>query len=245
MNSGPESEKRSPQPTEEVKQPPSDSEPDASLDEEDGLNSSQAGPRGKKNLRIAASSRVNFSKLSAREKEQRCQNLSKQLRNLKKKNHRLQEKLRRVSAHLQPPEHELHARQHAQGLADVQRAETIISENREFELPDQNQFIYNLCTQIVDGRLPLDSLPFQIMTTMVRNGLTPREKRGDELDFSARPEVPRVNFRERSVQISKKEFETYFTCGMNEELVRILTGSFENRSVPGGPDLPAAPVLAP
>ena len=79
---------------------------------------------------------------------------------------------------------------------------------------------------------------------MVRAGLTTKEKRGEELVFGERPEVPRVNFRERSLQISKKEFETYALNGLNEDLVRILTGSFENRSAPGGPASNSAQVAA-
>ena len=115
--------------------------------------------REKKN-RVSAKSRVNFSKLSAREKEQRCLNLAKQLRSLKKKNQRLHTKWRRLPAARDEHKGEQSGEQNRAGVVTFRRANERIATAGNFELPDQRRFLENLCTQIVDGRLPLDSMRF-------------------------------------------------------------------------------------
>ena len=40
---------------------------------------------------------------------------------------------------------------------------------KHFELPDQPDFLLNLCRLIDDGRMALDSLSFLIMATFVRS----------------------------------------------------------------------------
>ena len=126
---------------------------------ESSFSGSSEGDESKK--RVRASSKVNFSKLSSKEKEERCHNLAKQVRNFKKKNRLLQRKLLK---YMQPEPSIVPETKDDTILAAAAQK---ISNYESFELPDQKHFLRNLSQMITDGRLPLDSLSFQIMCTML------------------------------------------------------------------------------
>ena len=96
-----------------------------------------------------------------------------------------------------------HNRSEADAGAFV-RAEEKLREYGFFELPDQPHFLQNLCHQIADGRLALDSLNFLLMSTFVRSRLD-----AHECPSAVDGAQPRVSFQENSVQVSRKEYEIF------------------------------------
>jgi hypothetical protein len=110
--------------------------------------------------RTSASSRVNFSKLTAEEKERRCHNMSKEVKQLRRKIRNMEERLARANNG-----GDFSIMNEGSGVSDVavQRAKEKIKSYRQFELSDQKDLIENLCNIIVQERLKPDSLAFYMI----------------------------------------------------------------------------------
>lgn len=92
--------------------------------------------------RTSASSRVNFSKLTAEEKERRCHNMSKEVKQLRRKIRNMEERLARSSGGTDYHQGE----DSNSGISDnlVQRAKERIKSYQGYELSDQKDLIENL-----------------------------------------------------------------------------------------------------
>jgi hypothetical protein len=110
--------------------------------------------------RTSASSRVNFSKLTAEEKERRCHNMSKEVKQLRRKIRNMEERLARANNG-----GDFSMINEGSGVSDiaVQRAKEKIKSYRHFELSDQKDLIENLCNVVVQERLKPDSLAFYMI----------------------------------------------------------------------------------
>lgn len=185
--------------------------------------------------RTSASSRVNFSKLTAEEKERRCHNMSKEVKQLRRKIRNMEERLARSNSgqDYRPDEH------HSNGVTDsmVQRARDKIKTYQGFELSDQKDLIENLCTVIAQDRMKPDSLAFYMLCTLVRGFLTNEEWTKYEHQPTNNPNSANeeeqlknkeicVSFPEKEVRISKKEFKVFAPYHENEQIMRLLTGQF-------------------
>ena len=121
------------------------------------------------NRRTYASSRVNFSKLTTEEKEQRCLNLAKEVKELRRK-------LKNLSSTSQPKRLlcPLHTRceQTCRDLDCFARAHLALQQANH-AIEDQHSLLQNLCGLIASGRLPAHSLAFNKICTVVRALLSP------------------------------------------------------------------------
>jgi len=102
------------------------------------------------------------------------------------------------------------------------------SSNR-FELSDQKHMLENLINSLADGTLPLDSINFSKICTQIRL-LLPKEKikyinkKGSQIT---------IQFPEREVKITKKEYEAYHDFINNNNVLRKIFGfNQETSSVP-------------
>lgn len=123
--------------------------------------------------RTSASSRVNFSKLTAEEKERRCHNMSKEVKQLRRKIRNMEERLARAHSggeipHSNEPMSEV-------SEASIHSAKNKLKTYQGFELSDQKDLIDNLCSVIVQERLKPDSLAYYMICTLVRGFFTEEE----------------------------------------------------------------------
>lgn len=185
--------------------------------------------------RTSASSRVNFSKLTAEEKERRCHNMSKEVKQLRRKIRNMEERLARCNNG-----GDYRADEYAtNGVTDsmVQRARDKIRNYQGYELSDQKDLIENLCTVISQERLKPDSLAYYMLCTLVRGFLTNEEWAKYEHQPTNNPSSANeeeqlknkeicVSFPEKEVRISKKEFKVFAPYHENEQIMRLLTGQY-------------------
>lgn len=185
--------------------------------------------------RTSASSRVNFSKLTAEEKERRCHNMSKEVKQLRRKIRNMEERLARASTggEYRPEEGNASVNESL-----VQRAKDKLRSYSDYELSDQKDLIENLCTVISQERLKPDSLAFYMLCTLVRGFLTQEEwnkyqnsaqnhGNNDDNDQFGNKEIL-VSFPEKEVRISKKEFKVFAPYHENEQIMRLLTGQLRD-----------------
>lgn len=186
--------------------------------------------------RTSASSRVNFSKLTAEEKERRCHNMSKEVKQLRRKIRNMEERLARSSGGTDYRQGE----DNNSGLSDtmVQRAKEKIKSYQGYELSDQKDLIENLCAVITQDRLKTDSLAYYMICTLVRSYLTNEEwnkyeqngDHNDDKDDNNDKEIL-VSFPEKEVRISKKEFQFFAPYHENEQIMRLLTGQLSDKNL--------------
>uniref|UniRef100_A0A7S3J5E7 Uncharacterized protein n=1 Tax=Euplotes harpa TaxID=151035 RepID=A0A7S3J5E7_9SPIT len=162
--------------------------------------------------RTSASSRVNFSKLTAEEKERRCHNMSKEVKQLRRKIRNMEERLARSS---NCPEFRSGdtGQEYSSNESLIQRAKEKIKNFRGYELSDQKDLLENLCTAISQERLRTDSLAYYMICTIVRGYLTSDEQSKYENsnehndDDNAEGELDNkeilVSFPEKEIRISK------------------------------------------
>ena len=123
--------------------------------------------------RTSASSRVNFSKLTAEEKERRCHNMSKEVKQLRRKIRNMEERLARANNGGDMG----HSHDHGSGVSDpsINSAKDKLKNYQGFELSDQRDLIENLCNVIVQERLKPDSLAYYMICTLVRGYFSDEE----------------------------------------------------------------------
>jgi hypothetical protein len=123
--------------------------------------------------RTSASSRVNFSKLTAEEKERRCHNMSKEVKQLRRKIRNMEERLARSggrdSSHAHDGDH------HGGHENAFHIAKEKLHSAHCYELPDQRDLMENLANFVAQERLKPDSLPYYMICTLVRGCFTPEE----------------------------------------------------------------------
>lgn len=193
--------------------------------------------------RTSASSRVNFSKLTAEEKERRCHNMSKEVKQLRRKIRNMEERLARSSSCTEYRTGDYQGEGHADSL--LRQAKEKLKSYKGYELSDQKDLLENLCTMIIQDRLKPDSLAYYMICTIVRGFLTPeeqakydqnQEENNDkgEGDPNLENKEILISLPEKEVRISKKEFQFYAPYHDNEHIMRLLTGQLsENSQIPG------------
>jgi hypothetical protein len=124
---------------------------------EDSLEKSDSEDPTPAKVRVLASSKVNFSKLNDEEKEMRCHNLAKEVKQLRRKIRNMEGK---VLKHKVPPVQ----KPPTEDVKYFESAQEKLKQN-SFELHDQGKVIANLCKAIVENRLPVDSLAFEMIAT--------------------------------------------------------------------------------
>lgn len=185
--------------------------------------------------RTSASSRVNFSKLTAEEKERRCHNMSKEVKQLRRKIRNMEERLARSNITMDyagsgaSPEN-------AQDNV-VHRAREKLKSYNGYELSDQKDLIDNLSNAIAEDRLKLDSFQFYMICTLVRATLSQEEvnKYSEENDKQNEQNKDTglenkeivISLPEKEVRISRKEFQYYSAFHDNEQVMRLLTGQIK------------------
>lgn len=139
----------------------------------DGHNDSDDNYSDDPKSRTSASSRVNFSKLTAEEKERRCHNMSKEVKQLRRKIRNMEERLARTNNDAEGSG----TRDYSSGVgeASIQLAKDKIKHFKGFELSDQKDLIDNLCSALAQERMKPDSLAYYMLCTIVRGFLTDEE----------------------------------------------------------------------
>jgi len=186
--------------------------------------------------RTSASSRVNFSKLTAEEKERRCHNISKEVKQLRRKIRNMEERLVRANNG-----EVVHSSERGSGISEVSilNAKDKLETYKGFELSDQKDLIDNLCNVIIKEKLKPDSLAYYMICTLVRGYISDDEwkRRYESVDM---PETDNgnndmlknkeiiVTFPEKDVRISKKEYEVFSQFQENEKVMRLLTGQLSS-----------------
>ena len=167
--------------------------------------------------RTSASSRVNFSKLTAEEKERRCHNMSKEVKQLRRKIRNMEERLARSNITMDYA---------GSGTPAESTQDTIVHRAREklksyngYELSDQKDLIDNLSNAISEDRLKLDSFPFYMICTLVRATLSQEEINKYSEENNKKSELNKdtpfenkeilIALPEKEVRISRKEFQYY------------------------------------
>ena len=122
--------------------------------------------------RTSASSRVNFSKLTAEEKERRCQNMSKEVKSLRRKIKLLEQKITTGGGSVEDVEN---TAQKDFESSLLYQALDKLKTFRGYELSDQKDILENFSQMVADGRLHPDSLAFSQICTLIRSHLYPHE----------------------------------------------------------------------
>lgn len=127
----------------------------------EGNNDSDENYSDDPKSRTSASSRVNFSKLTAEEKERRCHNMSKEVKQLRRKIRNMEERLARANNGGDMG----HSHDHGSGVSEpsINMAKDKLKTFKGFELSDQRDLIENLCNVLVQERLKPDSLAYYMI----------------------------------------------------------------------------------
>jgi hypothetical protein len=207
----------------------------STLDEHKDNNDSDEAYSDDPKSRTSASSRVNFSKLTAEEKERRCHNMSKEVKQLRRKIRNMEERLARSSTGMEFRTGDSNSEDLNFGI--VHRAQEKIKSYKGYELSDQKDLIENICNVITQEKLKPDSLPFYMICTLIRAHLTPDELNkyeaegdgGDDQNKEDKLENKEIliSLPEKEVKISKKEYQYYAPYQENEQIMRLLTGQLK------------------
>jgi len=95
-----------------------------------------------------------------------------------------------------------------------------------FEYSDQKYVLENMVNLIADNKIPLDSINFKKICTQVRLML-PKEK---VKHINKKVSQITVQFADREIKITKKEYDTYFSYINNNDVLKRILG-LENESV--------------
>ena len=176
------------------------------------------------NKRTSANSRVNFSKQTPDEKEQRCANLAKEVKELRR-----QLKKGGIDAQAKStPSLNAPSERTSQGIENYTSAQVKLREC-SFEIEDQHFLLDNLCKLIVSGRLPTDSFAFNKICTIVRSRLSLEEQNESRTEFNEGENRPQkrilINLPEQELEISEVEHVFYRPFEHSEILLRLLTGA--------------------
>lgn len=156
---------------------------------------SKGVPRRDKELRVMASSKVNFSKLTPEEQRERYINQKSEIKALKKK-------LKRYSA----DSGEDNTKPLAKALQQAH--------DSAFELPGQKTLIENLCKAIVAGKLVPNSLGYNQICTILR----------DVLNVPYSNEAYSLSLGDKRLNISEVEYKTYSKIPCTDSILLRMIG---------------------
>lgn len=181
----------------------------------------------------------NFSKLSQKEKVEKMTKLSKLVKRYRRKHQCLQTKIKnnigkifykhlceklKINYKNKYLNHNLNL-----DLFQVIKALSKVHSYDGFEYVDQKYAIETLINLLAEGKLPLDSINFKKICTQLRLML-PKEsikylnKKGSQIT---------IQFPEREIKISKKEYEKYHNYINNNDVLRKIFGiEREERHIP-------------
>lgn len=202
--------------------------------------------------RISAFSKVNFTKLSAAEKEERLKNLAKLIKRLRRKVRNLEKKFKQnasktfnkfvthsmtINNKRTDPKNKNNDRLLMKNklntsLEKLCRAMNNLRNCQTHEYEDQIYLIENLTNLIAEDRLPLDSIHFKKICTQVRLLLEEEKVR----HTSSLEQKVVFSFPEKEVSITSKEYDLYSQFKDKEDVMRAIlgvqTGAFKKQSNP-------------
>ena len=144
---------------------------------------SDIGGEGDEN-RVSASSKVNFSKLSAQEKYFRCKQQAYQIKQLRRKLRNLEKKggmVGNMNICKREEESKSKSKCYTENIPSSKEHNHLIIANEAlkkysgFELEDSRHLLSNLSALLLSGRLRPDSLQYSLICSMVRSFLVSQE----------------------------------------------------------------------
>jgi hypothetical protein len=190
--------------------------------------------------RISAFSKVNFTKLSAAEKEDRLKNLAKLVKRLRRKVRNLEKKFKQnasktfnkyvthsIVLNTKKTEPNTKNKEGANiknkinlTIEKLCKALNNLRNYESHEYEDQKFILENLINLIADDRLSLDSIHFKKICTQVRLLLEEEKIR----HTSSEEQKVVFSFPEKDVCITSKEYELYSQFKDKEDVMRAILG---------------------
>jgi hypothetical protein len=198
-----------------------------------------------KNKRVSAFSKVNFSKLSDDEKNERLRNLSglvsrlrKKLRNqdrkFKQKMNKKITKLFESSLGIKPKQEDKDKVEsdhtYCDGLINnLIKSIKILKENENAKFEDEKNLIENLLYIISDNKLSIESIHFKKICTIIRMFIEKEKIKYISEDGKAIT----YSFKEKDIIVTPQEYDYYLPFKNNEEALRNIFGlSMINKDYP-------------
>ena len=178
--------------------------------------------------RVSAYSKVNFSKLSDREKDKRLKNLSTLITRLRKKIRNQETKYNNLT----DKKFKKYFKEKTEGadldLDNLISAIKILKNYNKHEFEDQKNIIQNLIDSIAKGRLTPDSIHFKKICTQARMRMDPKnvkyiEPNSNSINYS---------FLDKDVTIGPTEYEYYKDYQKNENVMRSIFGIEAKKEYP-------------
>ena len=177
-----------------------------------------------KNKRISANSKVNFSKLTEMERNERLDNLTRLGNKLKSKVRKLERKLKCGQSKMISEYINYSSTNKKNKLNfEIQKLCSVINKLKnyeDFDYSDQKNFFESLINMIADEKLNLNSIHFKKICTQVRMFLSKDKinyigRKGHKISYS---------FPNQEVSISSKEFDYYSKYNENENIIQKILG---------------------
>lgn len=184
--------------------------------------------------RICANSKVNFSKLTEAEKDERLKNLAKLVKRLRRKTRNLEQRFKKntnkilnryMSNYLGIKKYKSANNLNNSSplnfnIDNLCKSLKMLRSCDKFDYDDQRHVIENLIKLIAEEKIQLDSINFRKICTQIRLFLSKEQsnyisKKGQKITFS---------FPEKDINISTKEYELYSKYKDKEEVIRTIIG---------------------
>jgi len=197
---------------------------------EDSENENPSNKPYRLDKRVSAISKVNFTKLSDAEKDERLKNLAKMVKRLRRKVRNLENRfqsnankiLNKYLANNLGIKKQSKINQYPldMDIDKLSNALKILRQYEKFEYSDQRHVIENLVNLIANEKLSLDSINFRKICTQIRIFLEKENSsyisnKGQKITFS---------FPESDINITTKEYELYSKYKDKEEIIRTIMG---------------------
>lgn len=190
--------------------------------------------------RVSAKSKVNFSKLTEIEKDERLKNLAKLVKRLRRKTRNLEQRFKKNANKM--------LNRYISNSLGIKKYKTVSDATNniplnfnidilckslkmlrsydKFEYSDQKHAIENFIKLIAEEKLQLDSLNFRKICTQIRLFLNREQSeyisnKGQKITFS---------FPEKDINITTKEYELYSKYKDKEEIIRSIIGIPEEKA---------------
>lgn len=198
--------------------------------------------------RISAYSKVNFSKLSDAEKDERLKNQAKLVKRLRRKVRNLEKKFKcnankvlnkyfkyynkesvkkekkqsNISSPTLNDKGEVKKMNWEINIEKLCKAIKVLRNHENFEYEDQAHVLENFINLIAEDKIPFDSINFKKICTQIRLFLKKEKIRY----IGKKGKEITFGFPEKDVYITKKEYEAYSRFKDSEATVRTILGVF-------------------
>lgn len=179
--------------------------------------------------RVSAISKVNFTKLSEGEKEERLKNLAVLVKKLRRKVRNLENRFKSnankilkkyISNNLGIKKHKSNQEPLDLDIDNLCKALKCVRQYEKFDYNDQKHVIENFIKLIAEEKISLDSINFTKICTQIRIFLSKESSKyiankGQKITFS---------FPEKDINITAKEYELYSKYKDREDIIRTIVG---------------------